>query len=77
MTVDCEQLRRSLSDVLKAIQRSDDVTGLDALAATLMTLEDPYALHGRLIQTNLSAIPPPYSALIWSLVQIISKLEAP
>ena len=71
--VDREQLRRDLSDALKAIQRADDVTGLDVLAATLE--ERPYAFHGRLMQKSLSVAPPGYSALIWSLVQVISKLE--
>lgn len=73
--IDREQLRRDLSDALEAIQR-DDVTGLDALAASLTTLEEsPYAFHGRLMQKNLAAIPRNYSALIWSLVQVIAKLE--
>jgi hypothetical protein len=67
--VDREQLRRDLSDALKAIQRDQDVTGLEALAASLTTLEEqPYAFHGRLLQRNLAAIPRPYSALMWSLV---------
>lgn len=49
--VDHEQLRRDLSDALKAIQRDHDVTGLDALAASLQTLpEAPYVFHGRLLQ---------------------------
>jgi len=52
------------------------VTGLDALAASLTTLEEqPYAFHGRLLQRNLAAIPRPYGALMWSLVQVIAKLE--
>ena len=73
--IDREQLRRDLSDALEAIQR-DDVTGLDVLAASLTTLdESPYAFHGRLMQKNLAAIPRNYSALIWSLVQVIAKLE--
>jgi hypothetical protein len=71
-----EQLRRDLSDALKAIQRDQDVTGLDVLAASLTTLEEqPYAFHGRLLQRNLAAIPRPYGALMWSLVQVIAKLE--
>jgi len=74
--VDREQLRRDLSDALKAIQRDQDVTGLDVLAASLTTLEEqPYAFHGRLLQRNLAAIPRPYGALMWSLVQVIAKLE--
>jgi hypothetical protein len=74
--VDREQLRRDLSDALELIQRDYDVTGLDAVAASLTTLdESPYAFHGRLMQKNLAAIPRNYSALIWSLVQVISKLE--
>jgi hypothetical protein len=71
-----EQLRRDLSDALKAIQRDQDVTGLDVLAASLTTLEEqPYAFHGRLLQRNLAAIPRPNGALMWSLVQVIAKLE--
>jgi hypothetical protein len=74
--VDREQLRRDLSDALKAIQHDHDVTGLDALAASLTTLaETPYAFHARLIQRNLAAIPRPYGALIWSLVQVIAQPE--
>jgi hypothetical protein len=73
---DREQLRRDLSDALKAIQHDQDVTGLDALAASLTTLEEqPYAFHGRLLHRNLAAIPRPYGALMWSLVQVIAKLE--
>ena len=73
---DREQLRRDLSDALSAIQRDQDVTGLDVLAASLTTLEEPpYAFHGRLLQRNLAAIPRPYGALMWSLVQVIAKLE--
>jgi len=68
--VDREQLRRDLSDAIGA-----DVTGLDALAASLTTLEDPFAFHGRLLQTNLAAIARNYHALVWSLVQVITKLE--
>ena len=76
MPVDREQLRRDLSDALKAIQRADDVTGLAALAGILTTLEEnPYGFHGRLTRASLSLTPTPYSALIWSLVQVISKLE--
>jgi hypothetical protein len=75
-TVDREQLRRDLSDALSAIQRDQDVTGLDALAASRTTLEEqPYAFHGRMLQRNLAAIPRPYGALMWSLVQVIAKLE--
>lgn len=72
--VDREQ-RRGLSDAIGAIQRDQDVAGLDALAASLTTLEDPYAFHGRLLQTNLAAIPRNYNALVWSLVQVVTKLE--
>ena len=74
--VDREQLRRALSDALAAIQRDGDVTGLEALAATLETLEEPpYAFHGRLMLRALAPVPRPYSALIWHLVQVIAKLE--
>ena len=73
--LDREQLKRDLSDALSAIQRDQDVTGLDALAASLTTLNGPYAFHGRLLQTGVAAMPRNYSALIWSLVQVISRLE--
>lgn len=74
--VDREQLRRELSDALSAIQRDHDVGGLDALAASLQTLaEAPYAFHGRLLQKGLAEMPRNYSALIWSRVQVIAKLE--
>ena len=62
--VDREQLRRDLSDALSAIQRDHDVTGLDVLAASLMTLKGPY---GRLLQKGLAELPRNYSALICSL----------
>jgi hypothetical protein len=64
-----------LSDALSAIKRDQDVTGLDALAASLTTLEPAYAFHGRLLQNGLAAMPRNYSALIWSLLQAIAKLE--
>jgi hypothetical protein len=54
---DREQLRRDLSDGLSAIQRDQDVTGLDALAASLTTLEGAYAFHGRLLQKGLAEMP--------------------
>ena len=75
MTVDRGQLRHNLSDALKAIQRDDDVTGLDALAATLTTMEEGLAFYGRLMETGLSSIPRNYNSLIWSLVRVISRLE--
>jgi hypothetical protein len=75
-TGDLEQLRRSLSDALEALQRDYDVTGLDVLAAQLTTLEKgPYAFHGHQMQKDLAAMPRRYSALMWSLVQVIAKLE--
>ena len=74
-SVDREQFRRDLSDALSAIQRDQDVTGLDALAASLTTLEPACAFHGRLLQKGLAALPRNDSALIWSLVQAITKLE--
>ena len=74
--LDRERLRRGLSAALSAIQRDHDVTGLDALAASLTTLDEaPYAFHGRLLQKGLAEMPRNYSALIWSLVQVIAKLE--
>ncbi len=52
-----------------------DVTGLDALAASLTPLGPTYAFHGRLLQTGLASTPKNYSALIWNLVQVLDKLE--
>ena len=75
MAFDREHFRRDLSDALRALQRDQDVTGLDALAASLTTLEDPYAFHGRLLQKGLAAMPRNYSALIWRLVQVVAQLE--
>jgi hypothetical protein len=73
---DREQLRRDLSDALSAIQRDQDVTGLDPLAASLQAIEQPpYAFHGRLLEKGLAEMPRNYSALIWNLVQMIAKLE--
>jgi hypothetical protein len=72
---DREQLRRDLSDALSAIQRDHDVTGLDALAASLTPLGPTYAFHGRLLQTGLASTRKHYSALIWNLVQVLDKLE--
>jgi hypothetical protein len=37
--------------------------------------EGPCAFHGRLLQTGVAAKPRNYSALIWSLVQVVAKLE--
>jgi hypothetical protein len=73
--VDREQLRRDLSDALSAIQHDHDVTGLGVLAASFTTLDGSYAFHGRLLQKGLAEIPRNYSALIWSLVQVLAKLE--
>lgn len=73
--VDREQFRRDLSDALEALRRNQDVTGLDALAASLTTLEGSYAFHGRLLQKGLAAMPRNYSALMWSLVQVVTRLE--
>jgi hypothetical protein len=42
--LDREQLRLDLSDALKAVQRADDVTGLDVLTASRTTLEPVYSL---------------------------------
>jgi hypothetical protein len=72
----CSRPWRDLSDNLKAIQHDQDVTGLDALAASRTMLEEqPYAFHGRLLQRNLAASPRPYGAMMWSLVQLIAMLE--
>ena len=46
------------------------------LAASLTTLEEqPYAFHGRLIQKKPAETPRNYSALIWSLVQVLDRIE--
>lgn len=37
--------------------------------------EGPYAFHGRLRQIGVAAKPRNYRALIWSLVQVVTKLE--
>ena len=73
--IDREQLRRDLSDALHALQRDQDVTGLDVLAGSLSVLGEPYAFHGRLVQSGLAAMPRNYSALIWTLMQVLDKLE--
>lgn len=51
------------------------MTGLDALAASLTTLEPACAFHGRLLQKGLAEVPRNYSALIWNLVHVLDKLE--
>ncbi len=54
------------------------MTGLEALAAQLQTLEEPpYAFHGRGIVKALEPVPRQYSSLIWHLVQVLAKLEGP
>ena len=71
--VDREILR--LPNALSAIQQDQGVLGLDELAASITTLEPVCAFHGRLLQKGLAAMPRNYSALIWSLVQVLAKLE--
>jgi hypothetical protein len=73
--VDHEQLRRDLSDALKAIQRDHDVTGLDALAASLQTPPRPRTWSTAGCYRRVAEMPRNYSTLIWSLVQVIAKLE--
>jgi hypothetical protein len=52
------------------------VVGLDVLAATLQTLEEPpYAFHGRLLLKALEPVAVNYNAVIWSLVEVIAELE--
>jgi hypothetical protein len=68
---DLETLRRDFSDALSAIQSDQDVTGLHVLAVSLTTPEPACAFHGRLLQKGLAAMPRTYSALIWSLVQVL------
>ena len=64
-----------MPDALSAIQRDHDVTGQDAPAASLATLDDPYAFRGRLMQKALEPIPRRYRAIILNLVQVLDKLE--
>ena len=66
---------RDLSDALSAVQRDQDVTGLDALAGSLTTLGGAYAFHGRLLLKALEPTPRQYPSIIWSLVQVLDKLE--
>jgi hypothetical protein len=73
--LDREPLRRDLSEALSAIQRDQDVTGLDALAGSLTVLGGSYAFHGRLLQRGLAEMPRNYSALIWNLAQVLDKRE--
>lgn len=68
------QLRRELSDALSALQRTQDVTGLDALAASLTPLGPTYAFHRRLLLRTLEGKPPRHSALIWNF-QVLDKPE--
>jgi hypothetical protein len=74
-SIDRERLQRDLSDALNAIQRDQDVTGLDVLAGSLAVLGPTYAFHGRLLQSVLAPTPRQYSAIIWNLVQVLDKLE--
>jgi hypothetical protein len=74
-TVDREQLRRDLSDALSAIQRDQDVTGLDVLAGSLTVLGGAYAFHGRLLLKALEPTPRQYPSIIWSLVQVLAQFE--
>jgi hypothetical protein len=74
-SVDREQLRRDLSDALERIQKTDDVAGLEALAAQLQTLEPPHPFHAGGILRALAPVPRQYSALIWHVLQAITKLE--
>jgi hypothetical protein len=74
-SVDRERLRRDLSDALARVQRDQDVTDLDVLATSLIALEGQYAFHGERLLKALEPVPRNYSALIWSLAQVIAKLE--
>lgn len=49
------------------------MTGLDAVAASLTTLEGAHAFHGQLLQKGLAEMPRSYSSLIWNLVHVIVK----
>jgi hypothetical protein len=74
-TVDREQLRRDLSDALARVQRDQDVTDLDVLAASLIALEGQYAFHGEQLLKALEPAPRNYTAVIWILVRVLDKLE--
>ena len=74
-TVDREQLRRDLSDAFARVQRDQDVTDLDVLAASLIALEGQYAFHGEQLLKALEPVPRNYNAVIWNLVQVLDKLE--
>jgi hypothetical protein len=74
-TVDCEQLRHDLSDALARVQRDQDVTDLDVLAASLSALGGQYAFHGEQLLKALEPVPTNYSAVIWNLVRVLALLE--
>jgi hypothetical protein len=58
-----------------AVQRDQDVTGLDALAGSLTAPGGAYAFHGQLLLQALEPTPRQYPSIIWSLVQVVDKLE--
>jgi len=74
-TVDREQLRRDLSDALARVQRDQDVTDLDVLAASLIALEGQYAFHGEQLLKALEPVPRNYNAVIWNVVRSLELLE--
>jgi hypothetical protein len=74
-TVDCEQLRRDLSDALARVQRDQDVTDLDVLAASLIALKGQYAFHGEQLLKALEPVPRNYNALIWNVIRALALLE--
>lgn len=71
--VDREQLRRDLSDALGAIQRDQDVPGLEDCPARLRELEPTYQYHAPLLQVAIGK--KDMLAIMWHVVQVVTKLE--
>ncbi len=74
-TVDRGQLRRDLSDALARVQRDQDVTDLDVLAASLIALGGQYASHGEQLLEALEPMPRNYNAAIWNVARSLELLK--
>jgi len=74
-TVDREQLHRDLSDASVRVQRDQDVTDLDVLAASLIALGGQYAFHGEQLLKALERVPRDYNAVIWNVGRSLEILE--
>src|SRR5262249_43231204 len=74
-TVDREQLRRDLSDAWARVQRDQDVTDLDVLAAPLIARGGQYAFNGEHLLKTLGRVPRDYNAVIWNVVRSLELLE--